>query len=223
MHRTRRRPDYQSPPQGLRSQNEIQSEYASLDDFLIRWNSARKEAGAHQTSWKAAALCWTTSPPERWQGTAATSNLIATLPGASLSPDRAGQHESKMAFAKYGEQRTRAGARGFGWHRPNAPMKTCKHSGSARFCDSTLQGPWKNAPVGNHQLTSLVAKTSFDSAISGAGARTYLNRDGIGMRSSVSGIIKSIQDIMRKDVGVDGDAPAHQIGLVWMFFPRVGR
>ena len=35
--------------------------------------------------------------------------------------------------------------------------------------------------------------------------------------SNVSGVIKSIQDIMRKDVGVDGDAQriSH---LVWMFF-----
>jgi type I restriction-modification system DNA methylase subunit len=38
--------------------------------------------------------------------------------------------------------------------------------------------------------------------------------------SNVSGIIKSIQDIMRKDVGVDGDA--QRIGqLVWMFFLKI--
>ena len=37
--------------------------------------------------------------------------------------------------------------------------------------------------------------------------------------SNVSGIIKSIQDIMRKDVGVDGDA--HRISqLVCMFSLR---
>ncbi|GGF76308.1 restriction endonuclease EcoEI subunit M [Terasakiella brassicae] len=37
---------------------------------------------------------------------------------------------------------------------------------------------------------------------------------------NVSGIIKSIQDIMRKDVGVDGDA--QRIGqLVWMFFLKI--
>jgi type I restriction enzyme M protein len=35
--------------------------------------------------------------------------------------------------------------------------------------------------------------------------------------SNVSGIIKSIQDIMRKDVGVDGDAQRIS-QLVWMFF-----
>jgi len=38
--------------------------------------------------------------------------------------------------------------------------------------------------------------------------------------SNVSGIIKSIQDIMRKDTGVDGDA--QRIGqLVWMFFLKI--
>jgi len=38
--------------------------------------------------------------------------------------------------------------------------------------------------------------------------------------SNVSGVIKSIQDIMRKDVGVDGDA--QRIGqLVWMFFLKI--
>jgi len=38
--------------------------------------------------------------------------------------------------------------------------------------------------------------------------------------SNVSGIIKSIQDIMRKDAGVDGDA--QRIGqLVWMFFLKI--
>ena len=37
---------------------------------------------------------------------------------------------------------------------------------------------------------------------------------------SLSGSIKSIQDIMRKDVGVDGDA--QRIGqLVWMLFLKV--
>jgi type I restriction enzyme M protein len=35
--------------------------------------------------------------------------------------------------------------------------------------------------------------------------------------SNVSGTIKSIQDIMRKDVGVDGDAQRIS-QLVWMFF-----
>ncbi len=35
----------------------------------------------------------------------------------------------------------------------------------------------------------------------------------------ISGIIKAIQDIMRKDVGVDGDA--QRIGqMVWMFFSK---
>lgn len=38
--------------------------------------------------------------------------------------------------------------------------------------------------------------------------------------SNVSGVVKSIQDIMRKDVGVDGDA--QRIGqLVWMFFLKI--
>jgi type I restriction enzyme M protein len=38
--------------------------------------------------------------------------------------------------------------------------------------------------------------------------------------SNISGTIKSIQDIMRKDVGVDGDA--QRIGqLVWMFFLKI--
>ncbi|HAT9314942.1 TPA: N-6 DNA methylase [Legionella pneumophila subsp. pneumophila] len=38
--------------------------------------------------------------------------------------------------------------------------------------------------------------------------------------SNISGIIKSIQDIMRKDAGVDGDA--QRIGqLVWMFFLKI--
>jgi len=38
--------------------------------------------------------------------------------------------------------------------------------------------------------------------------------------SNISSIIKSIQDIMRKDVGVDGDA--QRIGqLVWMFFLKI--
>ncbi len=38
--------------------------------------------------------------------------------------------------------------------------------------------------------------------------------------SDLSGIIKSIQDIMRKDVGVDGDA--QRIGqMVWMFFLKI--
>ncbi|MFC4271788.1 N-6 DNA methylase [Sneathiella chungangensis] len=38
--------------------------------------------------------------------------------------------------------------------------------------------------------------------------------------SDISGIIKSIQDIMRKDVGVDGDA--QRIGqMVWMFFLKI--
>ena len=37
---------------------------------------------------------------------------------------------------------------------------------------------------------------------------------------SLSATIKSIQDIMRKDVGVDGDA--QRIGqLVWMFFLKI--
>ncbi|NZD60209.1 SAM-dependent DNA methyltransferase [Rhizobium sp. WYCCWR 11290] len=38
--------------------------------------------------------------------------------------------------------------------------------------------------------------------------------------SNISGVIKSIQDIMRKDVGVDGDA--QRIGqMVWMFFLKI--
>lgn len=38
--------------------------------------------------------------------------------------------------------------------------------------------------------------------------------------SNISGIIKSIQDIMRKDAGVDGDA--QRIGqMVWMFFLKI--
>ena len=37
---------------------------------------------------------------------------------------------------------------------------------------------------------------------------------------SISGVIKSIQNIMRKDVGVDGDA--QRIGqLVWMMFLKI--
>ncbi len=37
---------------------------------------------------------------------------------------------------------------------------------------------------------------------------------------SISTVIKSIQDIMRKDVGVDGDA--QRIGqLVWMLFLKI--
>ena len=38
--------------------------------------------------------------------------------------------------------------------------------------------------------------------------------------SNVSGIIKSIQDIMRKDVGVDGDAQRIS-QLVWMLFLKI--
>ncbi|MBL0918962.1 MAG: SAM-dependent DNA methyltransferase [Hydrogenophaga sp.] len=38
--------------------------------------------------------------------------------------------------------------------------------------------------------------------------------------SNVSGIIKSIQDIMRKDVGIDGDAQRIS-QLVWMFFLKI--
>ena len=38
--------------------------------------------------------------------------------------------------------------------------------------------------------------------------------------SNVSSIIKSIQDIMRKDVGVDGDAQRIS-QLVWMFFLKI--
>jgi type I restriction-modification system DNA methylase subunit len=38
--------------------------------------------------------------------------------------------------------------------------------------------------------------------------------------TNISSTIKSIQDIMRKDVGVDGDA--QRIGqLVWMFFLKI--
>jgi type I restriction enzyme M protein len=38
--------------------------------------------------------------------------------------------------------------------------------------------------------------------------------------SNVSGVIKSIQDVMRKDVGVDGDAQRIS-QLVWMFFLKI--
>ena len=38
--------------------------------------------------------------------------------------------------------------------------------------------------------------------------------------SNISGIIKSIQDIMRKDVGVDGDAQRIS-QLVWLFFLKI--
>ena len=38
--------------------------------------------------------------------------------------------------------------------------------------------------------------------------------------SNVSGIIKSIQDIMRKDVGVNGDAQRIS-QLVWLFFLKI--
>ena len=38
--------------------------------------------------------------------------------------------------------------------------------------------------------------------------------------TNVSGVIKSIQDIMRKDVGVDGDAQRIS-QLVWMFFLKI--
>jgi hypothetical protein len=38
--------------------------------------------------------------------------------------------------------------------------------------------------------------------------------------SNVSGIVKSIQDIMRKDVGVDGDAQRIS-QMVWMFFLKI--
>ncbi|HMQ79213.1 MAG TPA: type I restriction-modification system subunit M N-terminal domain-containing protein, partial [Ignavibacteria bacterium] len=38
--------------------------------------------------------------------------------------------------------------------------------------------------------------------------------------SNVSGIIKSIQDIMRKDVGVDGDAQRIS-QMVWLFFLKI--
>ncbi len=38
--------------------------------------------------------------------------------------------------------------------------------------------------------------------------------------SNVSGVIKAIQDIMRKDVGVDGDAQRIS-QLVWMFFLKI--
>jgi type I restriction enzyme M protein len=38
--------------------------------------------------------------------------------------------------------------------------------------------------------------------------------------SNVSGVIKSIQDLMRKDVGVDGDAQRIS-QLVWMFFLKI--
>ena len=38
--------------------------------------------------------------------------------------------------------------------------------------------------------------------------------------SNINGIIKSIQDIMRKDVGVDGDAQRIS-QLVWMFFLKI--
>src|SRR2546428_198146 len=38
--------------------------------------------------------------------------------------------------------------------------------------------------------------------------------------SNVSSVIKSIQDIMRKDVGVDGDAQRIS-QLVWMFFLKI--
>ena len=38
--------------------------------------------------------------------------------------------------------------------------------------------------------------------------------------SNVSGVIKSIQDVMRKDVGVDGDAQRIS-QLVWLFFLKI--
>jgi type I restriction enzyme M protein len=38
--------------------------------------------------------------------------------------------------------------------------------------------------------------------------------------SNVAGVIKSIQDIMRKDVGVDGDAQRIS-QLVWMLFLKI--
>src|SRR6187549_2464161 len=38
--------------------------------------------------------------------------------------------------------------------------------------------------------------------------------------SNVSGVIKSIQDIMRKDVGVDGDAQRIS-QMVWMIFLKI--
>ena len=37
---------------------------------------------------------------------------------------------------------------------------------------------------------------------------------------NVSNVVKSIQDIMRKDVGVDGDAQRIS-QLVWMFFLKI--
>ena len=38
--------------------------------------------------------------------------------------------------------------------------------------------------------------------------------------SNVSGAVKSIQDIMRKDVGVDGDAQRIS-QLTWLFFLKI--
>ena len=38
--------------------------------------------------------------------------------------------------------------------------------------------------------------------------------------SNVSGAVKSIQDIMRKDVGVDGDAQRIS-QMVWMIFLKI--
>lgn len=48
----------------------------------------------------------------------------------------------------------------------------------------------------------------------------YKKTKKIFFMSNVSGVIKSIQDIMRKDVGVDGDAQRIS-QLVWMFFLKI--
>ena len=88
------------------SRKQIQSEYASLDDFLRRWNSDEEETGNSWTSWKNTVSCSITSLPKSGR-TYGDFDLICHIAFGQpplTRRERANKVKKRNYFAKYGEQ-----------------------------------------------------------------------------------------------------------------------
>ena len=200
------------------SKKTVRSKYVSLDQFLTRWNEAdRKQAIVNELG--STGSCSSRSP-RRSARTFDPFDLVCHV--AFDQPpltrqERADKVRKKDYFAKYGEQARavldalldKYADEGVG---PIEDINVLKVQplNRLRHADGDhppvrRQGPVSSRPCGNSKpCSTLRSLQPIENELPCLSSTT----------------IKTIQDIMRKDVGVDGDA--QRIGqLVWMLFLKV--
>ncbi len=186
----------------------VRKEYESLDNFLTKWNPAKRRR--HHPNSKSTVSA--AQRPDEVGNDYDDFDLICHIaydqPPLTRN-ERADNVKKRDYFAKYGDQA-----------RAVFEALLDKYAEEGVL---TIEKPMVlNSPDSSGWTRPEIVKTlrwqdQLRQALQELENEIF---DQTPQRDNVSGTIKSIQDIMRKDVGVDGDA-RRITQLVWMFFLKI--